>query len=58
MRGPLGRDEGVGQVDLMVSQADRKRIAHEPGLGTHGGTGAGRPGTDKVITWDAVSLLR
>ncbi|MER5392127.1 UbiX family flavin prenyltransferase [Saccharopolyspora sp. NPDC002686] len=56
----LVRDERVGRIDLLVSQAGRQLIAHETGRDPDGPAAdlvlGGRPTGDKVIAWDPDDL--
>lgn len=56
----LIKDDRVGQVDLMVSAAGRKLIAHETGRAADGDAAAlvlgGPPTVDKVKAWDPEDL--
>ncbi|MFF0459159.1 UbiX family flavin prenyltransferase [Streptomyces mexicanus] len=55
----LVKDERVGQVDLMVSPAGRRLIAHETGRDASGPAAElvlGGPAPDKVVAWDPEDL--
>ncbi|WP_433432524.1 UbiX family flavin prenyltransferase [Nonomuraea sp. CA-141351] len=56
----LIKDDRVGQVDLMVSAAGRKLIAHETGRAEDGDAATlvlgGPPRVDKVKVWDPEDL--
>ncbi|MFI6357361.1 UbiX family flavin prenyltransferase [Streptomyces sp. NPDC050743] len=56
----LVKDDRVGRIDLMVSQAGRKLVAYETGRDASGDAAelvlGARPAVDKVVEWDPEDL--